>query len=132
MSACAAVRFRWPRTTIFWSKRARAIKVRWNSEPQIASHSHCGFRGWENSVLCHGLVPWCLTFAATQGARDGFEDTTRLPGGGSCCLLVGPKTVSVKLHGTSPWHHCNRENAFPYVAANMTLHRTSLWYRALL
>src|SRR2546425_3150077 len=82
----------------------------------------------ENPVLCHGLDPWCLTFAATQGGRDGFEDTTRLPGGGSCCLLVGPKTVSVKLHGTSPWHHCDREDA-SLVAANLTLHRTSLWYR---
>src|SRR2546427_10501075 len=72
--------------------------------------------------------PVVLNVRCYSGGRDGFEDTTRLPGGGSCCLLVGPKTVSVKLHGTSTWHHCDRENS-SLVAANMTLHRTSLWYR---
>jgi hypothetical protein len=43
-------------------------------------------------------------------------------------LLFGRKTVSVKLHGTRPWHNCDRRNA-SIVAANTTLHRTSLWYR---
>src|SRR6266850_7047002 len=53
----------------------------------VESHVRCYTRQSQNEKRCHGLAPWSLTFAATQGKARMKRDATGLPRGVSRSLL---------------------------------------------
>src|SRR5690242_8321885 len=96
----------------------------WAVEP------HAGrYRGEPGPLLpgCHGLVPWCLTLAATEQRALLLSDATGLPRGASRWLLRGrPLAHSRTIHGPRPWD--SRGFSAPDdVAANRTIHGPRPW-----
>src|SRR6266850_1815870 len=91
----------------------------------VEVHVRCYKNSSEKSCGCHGLVPWRFTFAATKTPPKRFADATALCRGGS--RFVRPlKALSVKLHGTRPWHLGELRDSF--VAASVKLHGTRPWH----
>ena len=91
-------------------------------------------RGKPVGLGCHGLAPWCLTFAATGGRKKKFF-----------CSLASVAT-NLTIHGASPWdwdatglprgasrsplQEGERRSFFrslASVATNLTIHGASPW-----
>src|SRR5438876_12025962 len=82
----------------------------------VESHARGYKIGPSGFSVCHGLVPWRVTLAATKYVRMGLADATTLCRGASRSLLqirgvcirescaAFFVAASVRLHGARPWH----------------------------
>jgi hypothetical protein len=105
----------------------------------VVPHVRCYDRhGALPPLRCHGLAPWCLTFAATSGTAPSHRfDATALPRGASRSLLRAARRPPTHQSGRArsfslppPSHLFLQSWGPPPLAASVTIHGASPWHLA--